>query len=167
MLLGVASRHRPTLATLMRNEDFDPQDLLDRWAQLRPLIPEMTPQEAEASGLLRSLLHTFDPLDEERRTPMMLAYWQGNLETAHVMGRLGENYELEDAQGRDGHWYLEHAGEGVQAARMSHLIELQRQVLAMHNTINRQVDLARQQGRQQGAAPQSDSSPADPDDSKS
>lgn len=129
----------------MRNEDFDPQDLLDHWAQLRPLIPEMTPQDAETSRLVRSLLHTFDPLDEERRTPMMLAYWLGNLETAHVMGRLGENYELEDAQGRDGHWYLEHAGEGVQAARMSRLIELQRQVLLMHNTINRQADLARRQ----------------------
>jgi len=123
----------------MTNDDFPPETLRAMWDELRPQLRVMTPEEAEAHRLLHSLLHTQDPDDEAARTPLMITYWMGNLETAHVIGRLGENYHLEDALGRDGHWYLEHARSGLMeedlkrtigqhssSSRMREMIEAQR-----------------------------------------
>ena len=128
-----------TRAPIMTNDDFPPETLRAMWDELRPQLRVMTPAEAEDSNLLRSLLHTRDPDDEAARTPMMITYWMGSLETAHVIGRLGENYHLEDAHGRDGHWYLEHARSGIMeedlkrtigqhssSSRMREMIEAQR-----------------------------------------
>jgi len=128
-----------TRAPIMTNDDFPPETLRAMWDELRPQLRVMTPEEAEGHRLLHSLLHTQDPNDEAARTPMMITYWMGNLETAHVIGRLGENYHLEDALGRDGHWYLEHARSGLMeedlkrtigqhssSSRMREMIEAQR-----------------------------------------
>ena len=102
-----------TAARTMTNSDFEPELLRDLWSQLRPQLREMSSEEAEASDLLRTLINTFDPEDNEARTPMMWAYWLGNTDTGNMIGRMGENYHLEDASGRNGHWYHRNAGGGA------------------------------------------------------
>ncbi|WP_171020151.1 hypothetical protein [Hydrogenophaga sp. 2FB] len=106
----------------MPNIQAPDEEIPGLWDELRPLLETMSEHEAETSALVGSLLNVPDPRDLVGRTPLMLAYWLGNLPAGHVIGRRGENYDLLDREGHDGHWYLAHRGQGARMRGVSNFI---------------------------------------------
>lgn len=144
----------------MPNVQAPDEEIPGLWDELRPLLETMSEIEAETSGLVGSLLNVPDPCDPVGRTPLMLAYWLGNLPAGHVIGRRGENYDLVDLEGHDGHWYLEHRGQGARMRGVSNFILQHMAREALYKVIEeegRNSSLAGdKQARQDNASPRAE-----------
>lgn len=85
--------------------------------------------------VLGALLQNFDPGDEKRRNPLMLAYWWGSLRAANALVVAGADMEWVDAAGESARWYARHFGQGEREERMSGLIVAAVRRLSMDDVI--------------------------------
>lgn len=82
------------------------------------------------------LLSAHHPLDQAKRTPLMLAYWWGRPLAATALVNAGSLYQQEDANGNGAAWYARRFGKGEAEARMSSLIDAGERRLSMSKLIS-------------------------------
>lgn len=89
-----------------------------------------------ASGHLARLLRSYDPADDKRRTPLMLAYWLNKPAAAKALVNAGSDYQQQDADGNNAAWYAQHLGVGERASQMDEAIEAGTRRLSMDRVID-------------------------------
>lgn len=82
-----------------------------------------------------ALLGAHHPLDEARRTPLMLAYWWGKPLASSALVNAGSNYQQRDARGHGAAWYARRFGKGLAESEMSSLIDAGERRLSMDKVI--------------------------------
>ena len=75
------------------------------------------------------------PDDDLARTPVMLAYWLGNLTAASALVAAGADYQAKDLKGRRVTWYAQNFGKGATEGDMANRITITTRRLSMESVI--------------------------------
>jgi len=107
------------------------------WEALREQLRTADETEIRGSFAARQLLNEIDPLDDLKRTPVMIGYWWGNLAAANELVKMGAEYGAKDAQGHSVSWYAKNFGRGANA------LDLSRKANAEHLRISMNAEIGR------------------------
>lgn len=116
--------------------DFNDQ----AWRELLALVEGDDGDGIEARALSlqdSGVLEWRHPDDEMRRTPLMLAYWEGCLAAAASLARAGADFLAKDAKGRTVTWYAQNFGRGRTEQAMARTITATGRRLSMESVIRK------------------------------